>query len=49
MEPATYTKVLLAIGSSNHGEKRSKIYFGIGGDNMCHNSKQKRWGDETGD
>jgi hypothetical protein len=28
---ATYTKGLLIIGSSNHGEKESVIYFGTGG------------------
>jgi hypothetical protein len=30
-EVATYTKLLLATGSSNHGEFQSVLYFGTGG------------------
>jgi hypothetical protein len=43
-ELATYTNLLLAIGYPNLGGKGTKIYFGIGGDNMCHYNKKKRWG-----
>jgi hypothetical protein len=30
-DPATYIKILLTIGSLNHGENGGEIYFGTGG------------------
>jgi hypothetical protein len=39
-ELAIYTTLLLALGGSNHGGKRGKNYFGIGGNSMCHTNKK---------
>jgi hypothetical protein len=44
LELATYTKISMALGGTNHGEKRTTIYFGIGGSDMCHNNKKKMGG-----
>jgi hypothetical protein len=46
-ESATYTKLLLTIGNSNHGEIESVIYFGTGGRQYVSLQREKDWGAVT--
>jgi hypothetical protein len=49
LELATFTILLLTVGSSNHGEIENVIYFGTGGETVCVTIKRKRWGGITSD
>jgi hypothetical protein len=46
-ELAIYTKLLLALGGSNHGGKGNLIYFGTIGEVMCHVNRKINCGSAT--
>jgi hypothetical protein len=44
-ESATYTKILLTAGSSNHREMDVRSTLGQGGEAVCVTAARKRWED----
>jgi hypothetical protein len=46
-ELATYTKISMALGGSNHRGKWSLSYFGTIGEVMCHVNKKINCGGAT--